>query len=90
MSIPFNSRLLFKYKNLITTLKDDNGRATNHENASEDPNLDEYHSIKRREEDKAHKPKNPQNRTHSQTNHVDNPTATDRSCPTARRFKYNQ
>ena len=78
MSTPFKSRLLFKYKNLMTTIKDDNGREENHEEALEDPNFDEYHSIKRREEDEVHNPKTSQNRTHSQTNHVANPTVSDR------------
>ena len=78
MSTPFKSRLLFKYKNLMTTLKDDNGRAANHEEALEDPNLDEYHSMTRREEDDKHKSKTSQHRTHPRTNHVANPTAPDR------------
>ena len=54
------SRLLFKYKNLMITLKDDHGRTENHEKALKDPNLDEYHSIKRRDEDDVHEPKTSQ------------------------------
>ena len=62
----------------MITFKDDNWRAENHEEALKDPNLDEYHSIKRREEDDVHKPKTSQNRTHPQTNHAVNPTLSDR------------
>ena len=36
-----------------------------------------YHSMKGREEDDEHKSKTSQNRTHSQTNHVANPTVSD-------------
>ena len=90
MSTPPKNRFLFKYKDFMTSFKDDNERAKNHEEALKDPNLDEYHTIMRREEDEAHKPKTSQNRTHSRINHAANPTTTDRSCPTARRIKYNQ
>ena len=62
----------------MTTFKDDNERAENHKEALEDPNLDEYHSMTRREEDDKHKSKTSQHRTHSRTNHVANPTAPDR------------
>ena len=78
MSTPPKSRFLFKYKDFMTTFKDDNERAENHEEALKDPNLDEYHSMKGREEDDAHKSKTLQNRTHSRTNHVVNPTVSDR------------
>ena len=57
MSASPQNRLLFKYKDLMITFKDDNGKAENHEEALKDPNLDEYHSIKGREEDDVHKPK---------------------------------
>ena len=72
------SRLLFKYKNLMITFKDDHGRTENHEKALKDPNLDEYHSIKGREEDDVHEPKTSQNRTHLRVNHEVNPTLPDR------------
>ena len=41
----------------MTTFKDDNEGTDNHEEALKDPNLDEYHSIKGREEDEVHKSK---------------------------------
>ena len=78
MSTPPKSRFLFKYKDFMTTFKDDNERAENHEEALKDPNLDEYHCRKGREEDDAHKSKTLQNRMHSRTNHADNPTVSDR------------
>ena len=56
-STPLKNRLSFEYKNFMTTFKDDNERAENHEEALEDPNLDEYHSTKGREEDEVHKSK---------------------------------
>ena len=59
-------------------LKDDYGRAANHEEALEDPNLDEYHNIKGRQEDDTHKSKTSQHRTHLRTNHVVNPPLSDR------------
>ena len=94
MSTPFRSRLLFKYKILMTILKDDNGRAANHEEALEDPNLDEYHTTKRREEDETHQPKTSLNCTHSQTNHAANPTVPDRQGQIAviqhKEIKHNQ
>ena len=78
----------------MTTFKDDNGRTENHEEALEDPNLDEYHTIKRREEDEVHQPKTSQNRTHSQTNHAANPTVPDRQGQIAviqhKEIKHNQ
>ena len=67
-----------QYKDFMTTFKDDNERPENDEEALKDPNLDEYHSMKGREEDDAHKSKTLQNRTHSRTNHVVNPTVSDR------------
>ena len=78
MTTPYKSRFLLKYKDFMTTFKDDNERTENHEEALEDPNLDEYHSMTRREEDDKHKSKTSQHRTHSRTNHVANPTAPDR------------
>ena len=79
------SRLLFKYKNLMITFKDDHGRTENHEKALKDPNLDEYHSIKRSEEDDVHEPKTSQNRTYVQINHEANPTLLDRQATTQHR-----
>ena len=78
MSIPPKNRFLFKYKDLTTTFKDDDERARNHEEALEDPNLDEYHNMKGREENDTHKSKTSQHRTHSRTNHAVNPTLSDR------------
>ena len=62
----------------MTTFKDDNKKVENNKEALKDPNLDEYHCRKGREEDDAHKSKTLQNRTHSRTNHVVNPTVSDR------------
>ena len=62
----------------MTTLKDDNERAENHEEALKDPNLEEYHSMTGREEDDEHKSKTSQNRTHSRPSHMVNPTVSDR------------
>ena len=76
------NRFIFKYKNLMNTFKDDNEKAENHGEALEDPNFDEYHSMKRREDDDANKSKNSQLRTHSETNHVVNPTLPDRQAIT--------
>ena len=78
MSTPPKNRFLFKYKDFLTTFKDDNKKVENHEEALKDPNLDEYHSMTGREEDDAHKSKTLQNRTHLRTNHVVNPTLSDR------------
>ena len=50
----------------MTTFKDDNEKAENHGEALEDPNFDEYHSMKGKEEDNDCKSKTIQNRTHSQ------------------------
>ena len=78
MSIPPKNRFLFEYKDLMTIFKDDDERARNNGEALEDPNLDEYHNMKGREEDDTHKSKTSQHRTHSRTNHVVNPTLSDR------------
>ena len=79
MSTPFRSRLLFKYKIFMTILKDDNGRAANHEEALED---------------ETHQPKTSLNCTHSQTNHAANPTVPDRQGQIAviqhKEIKHNQ
>ena len=40
MSTSPKSRLLYKYKDLMITFKDDNGRAENAEKALKDPNLE--------------------------------------------------
>ena len=83
MTTPYKSRFLFKYKDFMTTFKDDNERTENHEEALEDPNLYEYHSIKGRKEDDDHKTKTPQTPMRSQTHHVANPTMPDRQCQVA-------
>ena len=80
MTILPKSRFLFDYKDLMTIFKDDDKRIRNHEEALEDPNFDEYHSMKRREDDDMNKSKNSQHRTHSETNHVVNPTLPDRQA----------
>ena len=50
--------------------------------ALEDPNFDEYHNMKRREDDDMNKSKISQHRTHSEINHVVNPTLPDRQAIT--------
>ena len=82
MSIPPKNRFLFEYKDLMTIFKDDDKRTGNHEEALEDPNFDEYHNMKRREDDDMNKSKISQHRTHSETNHVVNPTLPDRQAIT--------
>ena len=62
----------------MTTFKDDNEKAENHEEALEDPNFDEYHSMKGKEEDEKCKSKTIQNRTHSQPSHMVDPAVSDR------------
>ena len=65
MPTPPESRFSIKYKDFMTTSKDDNERAENHGKTLKDPNLDEYHSMKGREEDDVHKPKTSQNQMYS-------------------------
>ena len=78
MSILPENRLPFEYKDLMITFKDNNGRLENHEEALKDPNFDEYHSIKGRQEDDVHKPETLENRTHLRINHEANTTLSDR------------
>ena len=82
MTILPKSRFLFDFKDLMTIFKDDDKRIRNHGEALEDPNFDEYHNMKRREDDDMNKSKISQHRTHSETNHVVNPTLPDRQAIT--------
>ena len=77
-TIPLQNRFTFKYKNLMNTFKDDNKKAENHGEALEDPNFDEYHSMKGREEDDDCKSKTIENRTHLQSSHMVDPAVPDR------------
>ena len=62
----------------MTTFKDDNEKGENHGEALEDPNFDEYHNMKGREEDDECKSKTIENRTHLQSSHMDDPAVPDR------------
>ena len=77
-SIPLQNRFTFKYQNLMNTFKDDNKKAENHEEALEDPNFDEYHNMKGREEDDDRKSKTIENRTPLQSSHMVDPAVPDR------------
>ena len=62
----------------MNTFKDDNKKAENHGEALEDPNFDEYHNMKGREEDNNCKSKTIENRTHLQSSHMVDPAVPDR------------